>query len=98
MIKVITGYKVRKGEDIRPILLKLGSHALQYPGFIGAENLLSEKDSSIITMIGTWEKAEDWRVWEKLTIGQDLLRQAETSLAEEPRVTIYRVMPPRIWG
>jgi heme-degrading monooxygenase HmoA len=93
MIKVITGYKVRKGDDIRPILPKLGSHAIQYPGFMGAENLLSEKDSSIIVMVSTWETAEDWRVWERSTIGQDLLRQVETFLVEEPRVTIYRVIP-----
>jgi heme-degrading monooxygenase HmoA len=98
MIKVITGYKVSKGKDIRPILLKLRSHAMQYPGFRGAENLLSEKDSSLIVMVGAWDKAEDWRVWEESAIGQDLLRRAATFLAEEPPVTIYRVMPTRIWA
>jgi heme-degrading monooxygenase HmoA len=96
MIKVITGYKVRKGEDVRPLLLKLGSHALQYPGFMGAENLLSEKDISIIVSVGTWETAEDWQAWEKSAIGQNLLRQTESFLVEEPRVTMYRIMPARV--
>jgi heme-degrading monooxygenase HmoA len=98
MIKVMTGYKVTKGEDIQLILPKLGSHAMQYPGFKGAESLLSEKDSSIVIMVSTWEKTEDWRTWEKSKIGQDLLRQAETFLVEEPRVTIYRIMPKMVWA
>ena len=47
MIKVVTGHKVKEGADIQPILLKLRSHAMQYPGYVSAENLLGEKDSSI---------------------------------------------------
>lgn len=97
MIKVIVGYKVRKGKDIKPILVELRSHAMTYPGFVGAENLISEKDVSIVAVVSTWEKAEDWREWEKSTMRQGLLRQAETLLVEEPRVTIYRTTPPMRW-
>ena len=97
MIKVIVGYKLKEGADIQPILLKLRSNAMQYPGFIGAENLLSEKDSSIVAMVSTWEKVEDWRIWEKSKIRQELLRQTERLLVEEPKVTIYRTMPTARW-
>jgi len=97
MIKVIIGYKLKEGADIQPILLKLRSHAMQYPGFIGAENLLSKKDSSIVATISTWEKVEDWRIWEKSKIRQELIRQAERLLVEEPKVTIYRTMPTARW-
>ena len=97
MIKVIIGYKLKEGADIQPILLKLRSHAMQYPGFIGAENLLSERDSSIVATVSTWEKVEDWRIWEKSKIRQELLRQAESLLVEEPKVTIYRTMPTASW-
>ena len=93
MIKVIFGYKIKRGADIGPILLKLRSHAMQYPGFIGAENLLSEKDSSIVAMVSTWEKTEDWRLWEQSKIGRELLREVEAISEQEPRVTIYRIMP-----
>jgi len=93
MIKVIIGYKVKRDVDLQPILLKLRLHAMTYPGFMGAENLISEKDSSIVAMVSTWEKVEDWRVWEKSKIRQELLREAETLLMEEPEATIYRVMP-----
>jgi antibiotic biosynthesis monooxygenase (ABM) superfamily enzyme len=97
MIKVIVGYKVRRDEDIQPILLKLQSHAMQYPGFVGAENLLSEQDSSIIAVIQSWERIEDWKTWEKSSIRQELLRQAQPLLEEAPKVTIYRVIPTVRW-
>ena len=97
MIKVIVGYKVRRGEDIKLILLELRSHAMTYPGYVGAENLISEKDISIVAVVSTWEKAEDWRVWEKSTIRQELLRKAETLLVEKPKITIYRTEPTVRW-
>ena len=93
MIKGIVGYKVRKGEDVQPILLTLKSHAMQYPGLRSVENLINEKDSSVVAMLSTWEKLEDWRVWKESEITQELLRQAETLLMGEPRVTTYSVMP-----
>jgi len=97
MIKVVVGHKVKKDADIQPILLKLRSHAMQYPGYVSAENLLGEKDSSLVIVISTWEKAEDWRIWEKSKIRVELYREAETLLEEEPKVTIYRIVPAQKW-
>jgi len=97
MIKVIIGYKLREGANIQPILLKLRSHAMTYSGFVGAENLLSEQDVSIAAIITTWEGVEDWRLWEGSKISQEILREAEALLVEEPRVTIYRIMPTVRW-
>ena len=64
MIEVIVGYKVKDGADMQPILLNLRSHAMTYPGFVRAENLRSEADSSIIAMLQTWDRVESWRFWE----------------------------------
>jgi antibiotic biosynthesis monooxygenase (ABM) superfamily enzyme len=97
VIKVFAGYKLKAGADIRPILLKLRSYAMTYPGFVGAENLTSAKDSSIVAMLCTWEKVEDWEIWERSEIRQELLRQAAKLLEEEPRVTIYRIIPTSRW-
>ncbi len=97
MIKVIVGYKVREGADIQQILLQLRSQAMTYTGFMSAENLTSEKDRSVSLMISTWEKTGDWRTWEQSKISQDLLKQAEALLVEEPKVTIYRMMPTVRW-
>jgi len=98
MIKVVVGHKVKRGADIRPILLKLRSHAMQYPGYVGAENLLGEHDSSIVVLISTWEKVEDWKIWEKSKIRAELYQQAETILEEEPKVTVYRVVSAQRWA
>ena len=98
MIRVIIGYKCRKDADIQPILVKLRSYAMSYPGFIGAENLQNQKNRSIIAMIQTWDKMEDWLAWEPSTIRQSILNEAKPLLAEEPRVTIYRIIPTHGWG
>ncbi len=98
MVKVIVGYKVKSGADMQPILLKLWSHAMTYPGFIGGENLRSEEDSSLIAMLQTWEKVEDWRFWATSKIRQSILRQAKAFFLEEPKVTVYKVMSTTAWG
>jgi heme-degrading monooxygenase HmoA len=97
MIKVITGYKLKSGADILPILLKLRSQALTYSGFVGAENLVNDKDSSIVAIISTWDKVEDWRSWEASRARREILREAEAILEEELRVTIYRIIPTARW-
>ena len=99
MIKGIVGCKVRGDRDLEPILLKLKSHATQYQGFKGIENLVSEENASVVAMVSTWESLEDWKLWAQSTITQELLQQAETLLIEEPRVTTYRMMmmPGMMW-
>ena len=96
MIKGIVGCKVRQDVDLEPILLKLKSHAMQYQGFKGMENLVSEENASVIAMVSTWESLEDWISWAQSRITQEVLRQAKTLLIEEPRVTTYRMMMPAV--
>jgi len=98
MIKAIIGYKLRSGADIVPILLKLRAGAMTYPGFVNSENLLSEQDNSIVATITTWQKAEDWRLWESSRARQEILKQAEELFVEEPKVTLYTIMPTVRWS
>ncbi|RLC68345.1 MAG: hypothetical protein DRH97_03420 [Chloroflexi bacterium] len=97
MIKGIIGYKVKNYKDIEPILMKLRSHAMQYPGFVSAENLVSDVDSTVVVMTSTWETLENWRTWLKSRITQNLLRQDKELAMEKPRVTAYRIMPTAEW-
>jgi heme-degrading monooxygenase HmoA len=96
MVKGIVGCKVKKDRDLEPILLKLKSHATQYQGFKGMENLVSEENASVVAMVSTWESLEEWKSWAQSRITQEVLRQAETLLMEEPRVTTYRMMMPAV--
>ncbi|MDH4291929.1 MAG: antibiotic biosynthesis monooxygenase [Dehalococcoidia bacterium] len=97
MIKGIIGYKVLSYKDVEPILMKLRSHAMQYPGFVSAENLVSEEDFSVVMMITTWETIESWRTWAESKITRDLLQQAKAVVAGAARLTAYRIMPTLDW-
>jgi len=97
MVKGIVGYKVLSYKDIEPILMQLRSHAMQYPGFVGAENLVSEEDFSVVLMISTWETIENWRTWVESRTTRDLLRQAKAVVMGAARVTAYRTMPTVEW-
>jgi heme-degrading monooxygenase HmoA len=97
MIKGIIGYKVLSYKDVEPILMQLRSHAMQYPGFVGAENLVSEEDLSVVLMMSTWETIENWRTWAESSRTRDLLRQAKAVVMGTARVTVYRTMPTVKW-
>jgi len=97
MIKVIIGYKLKENADIQPILLKLRSYAMTFPGFVGAENLLSKQDNSIVVMQSNWENLENWKAWESSKVRQQILQEAKKLLVEDPEVTIYTIMPTSGW-
>ena len=97
MIKGVIGYKVLSYKDVEPILMKLRSHAMQFPGFVGAENLVSEEDYSVVIMMSTWETMEHWRTWVDSSITRDLLKQAKEVVVGSARVTTYRTMPTVEW-
>ena len=93
MIKVVEGYKVKSGANIQEIFIKLRTNAMQFPGFISAENLISEKDASIAVFLSTWNASENWKAWEISGIRQELYRQAAGLLEEMPKLSIYRLVP-----
>ena len=97
MVKVIIGYKVKPKKDVLPMLLKLRSHAMTCPGYVGAENLINDKDTSIVAIITTWEDVEYFREWEKSRARKAIMDEYRDSLAEEPKVTIYRIIPTQKW-
>ena len=97
MIMGIIGCRVKEGKNIMTGLGKLKTYAVTYPGCLGAENLVNERDGSIVAMVSTWRDVEGWRQWEDSAISRTLLAEVRASLAEEPRVTAYRMIPIN-WG
>ena len=95
MVKVIVGYRLKAGKDIHPMLMKLASHAITYPGFISVEYLMNIQDNSIIFAQYTWNKIEDWQLWENTNIRKKILQEADAILSEPPRVKAYSVLPIR---
>jgi antibiotic biosynthesis monooxygenase (ABM) superfamily enzyme len=98
MIKGIIGYKVLDYKNVEPILMQLKSYAMQYPGFVDAEFLVSEGDESVGVMISTWDTMENWRTWLGSKGTEELLRRARTAVTGTPRITAYRTMPTIEWS
>lgn len=97
MIKVINGYKLKQGADLQPVLLKLREHAMSYPGYVGAENLVNDKDPYIVAIITTWDSVEQWRDWQESRMRGEIMKEAEPLLEEEMRVSVYRVISTVRW-
>jgi heme-degrading monooxygenase HmoA len=97
VVKVINGYKLKRGADLQPVLLRLREHAMSYPGYVGAENLVSDKDPSIVAIITTWDSVEHWRNWQESRMRGDIMKEAEPLLEEELRVSVYRVLSTTQW-
>jgi antibiotic biosynthesis monooxygenase (ABM) superfamily enzyme len=98
MIKVIVGYRLKVGMDIQPVLIKLRSYAMTFSGFVSAENLVNAQDNTIFALVYTWENIENWKTWENTKIRKQILQEAEKLLREQPRVTIYNVVPTTGWS
>ena len=100
MVKGIIGYKVLSYKDVESIFMQLRSHAMQSPGFVSAENLVSDEDLSVVVMVSTWETIESWMTWAESRITKDLLRQLQQAKAVvmgAARLTAYRTMPTVKW-
>jgi heme-degrading monooxygenase HmoA len=98
MIKGIIGYKVLDyARSAEPILTQLRSYAMQYPGFVDAEFLVSEGDQSVGVMISTWETMRDWSTWVGSKATLALLQRARTVVTGTPRITAYRTTPAVEW-
>jgi heme-degrading monooxygenase HmoA len=97
VIKVIVGYKLKKGANMQPSLLKLKSHSMTYSGFKGCEIIYGRHNSSIVVMASTWERQKDWKAWEDSKLRKELLQECEALLVEKPRVTIWDLKPPVRW-
>jgi heme-degrading monooxygenase HmoA len=93
MIKIIEGLKVKPGVKVQDIFLKFRSNAMQYPGFIGAENLASQIDPSVHLFVSTWNANENWKAWKISAIRTELYRQAKELIVDEPRVSVFTILP-----
>ena len=59
MIKVIIERHVKESEHLSPLLRELRVAAMNQPGYITGETLVSTEDKSIFTVISTWRGLDD---------------------------------------
>ena len=92
MIRVIIERHVKDGESLSVLLRELRAAAMQQPGYITGETLVSTEDKSIIAVISTWHSLEDWNAWATSETRARLDRQIEPLLIEKPKIKIYQIM------
>ncbi|MDH4067656.1 MAG: antibiotic biosynthesis monooxygenase [Dehalococcoidia bacterium] len=92
MVKSIMGYRMLHRKHVEQILMQLKSCAMQYPGFVDAEFLVSEGDQSMGLMISTWETMENWQTWVGSKGTESLFRRAKIAVMGAARLTPYRTM------
>ena len=93
MIRVVIErhLKEEKREDLIPLLRECRTAAKDYTGFIDGETLVNTEDSSIITVICTWNSLEEWQAWYKSESRNKLEQQIDSILQEKVKVNTYQV-------
>jgi heme-degrading monooxygenase HmoA len=97
MIKVIDKFKLKSGADIRPTLMKMRTDMITYVGFLGVEHLIDVKNETHVSVISSWDRIEDWTVWETSKVRKAILHEAEMVLLEESKYYIFKQMPLIHW-
>ena len=85
MVKVIVEYKLKKGAEIGPLLLRLRGH-------ISSETLIGSEDRSTILVISTWDNVENWKTWRNSSERAQIENAIESLLSEKPVIGAYEAM------
>ena len=93
MLRVIIERHLKEGKSksLVPLLRELRAAALQQPGYITGETMVSTQDPSIVATLSTWRSLDDWKAWENSEARKKLSPQIERLLRKKPKVSIYQV-------
>lgn len=94
MIRVVIQRHLKEGKkaNLMPLLRELRAAAMSQPGYITGETLANTGDSSVISVLSTWQSLEDWKAWEKSEPRATLYKKIEPLLVEEPTISVYQVV------
>ena len=98
MIKVMIERRVKRVEDLLPLLRELREAAMRSPGFVTGETLGSIEDKSVVVIIGTWQTLADWQEWEKSDTRGKLYQRIQPLLDTRPKVSIYEALATETKG
>ena len=90
-VKVILKRNVKKEDhdELMPLLLKLRNMALQQPGYISGETLVSREDPDDYLVISTWQSFEDWKRWLESNERQKIQKQVDDILKTPTFYSVY---------
>lgn len=90
IVKVIILRRAQQGLDsqLLPMLIKLRAMAMQQPGYVSGETLISADDPEEVLVISTWRSVEDWNAWLASEERAKLQGQIDALIGNE---TLYQV-------
>jgi quinol monooxygenase YgiN len=79
LVKIFIKRRFKKGyvNEIRALLRDFRSGAMNRPGYISGETLVSHDDPQNVLVIGTWQDMESWMAWKN----KDARKKFESQLA-----------------
>lgn len=78
-------------KTLLPHIIELRSLAVQQPGYISGETLLSIERPEECVVISRWTKLEHWQNWLRNPVRIELNDRIENLLATEAEYSIYSV-------
>lgn len=79
LVKIFIKRRFKKGkvQEIRALLKEFRSGAMNQPGYISGETLVSYDDPQDVLVIGTWASMESWEAWKRNKIRIDFEKMLE---------------------
>ncbi len=96
LVKVCIKRRFQKGKvnEIRSLLKEFRSGAMNQPGYISGETLVSYEDPQDVLVIGTWASIESWDAWRRNKSRQELEKMLEIYQEGPTQYTTYVLGAP----
>lgn len=88
---VRTQYKRGKGKAFFTLLKEFRSHAMDQPGYISGEHLISRDDPRKVITISLWQNVDYWLKWRDDPERKALEAQAEENLEGPIEYEVYNL-------
>ena len=101
MVRIIIEHKTKDVDSLISALWRLRTEAMKQRGYVTGETLVNIEDLSNVLVISTWEKVEDWDVWNTSETRAKLTKPINEILLEPYKVRkfhYYLAKEKRIWS
>lgn len=90
-VKIITQRTVKPENqgDLQLLLRQLRMKAINQPGYITGETLISVDSPTTYVVISTWHTLEDWKAWEDAAERRDIQSKIEKLLTTHSQMAVF---------
>lgn len=90
-VKIITQRTVTpdRQAEMQLLLRQLRMKAINQPGYLTGETLISVDNPNTYIVVSTWHSLEDWKVWEANPERRDIQAKIERLLTTHSQMAVY---------